>query len=358
MGGCCSLDSLPPVPEKITPDPDVNKPVKVSVARLGSMWGRDYGVWKEKLPSGSDERKNTIWLWFNKSDNGPNKAIIDLENFVRGHDETNKDKGKVLYKAEVVEKPYFQVQHRQPHSIYQRFYGIFSDRNGGGYDSDDDDHYLRDSRFRGKFAATSDPNKRDLGQYIISKWSLNTKSLLYDGNLGRGEGVLGRDPVTLEVFAKGTGATGYEEVTTRHEDPETHKVTYSQSIEKREFEFVDRVEFRLTFKGQVWDQFYINGDAKQWQADVNIDNKFFNTVVKGGFFSKTEMITSTKEGIDPAFAMLLSHLCMTEFSVAEIKNDLNLQTPSSYGVNHFRGINPQMQYYQPVATTGNWDGRW
>ncbi len=330
----------------------------MSVARLGSLWGRDYGVWKDKLPSSSDERQNTIWLWFNKSDNGPNKAIIDLENFVRGHDANNKDKGKVLYKAEVLEKPYFQVQHRQPHSAYQRFFGIFSDRNGSGYDSDNDDHYLRDTRFRSKFAATSDPDKRDLGQYIISKWSLNTKSLLYDGNLGRGEGVFGNDPVTLEVFAKGSGATGYEEVTTRHEDPETKRVTVNKSIEKREFEFVDRVEFRLTFKGQVWDQFYINGDAKQWQADVNIDNKFFNTVVKGGFFTKTEMVTTTKEGIDPAFAMLLSHLCMTEFSVAEIKNDLNLQTPGSYTMNQFRTINPQMQYYQPIATTGNWDGRW
>ena len=153
-------------------------------------------------------------------------------------------------------------------------------------------------------------------------------------------------------------ATGYEQVTTRHEDPETKRVTVTQSIEKREFEFVDRVEFRLTCKGQVWDQFYITGDAKQWQADVNIDNKFFNTVVKGGFFTKTEMVTSTKEGVDPAFAMLMSHVCMTEFSVAEIKNDLNLQTPPSFVVNQFRAINPRMQYYQPIATTGNWNGSW
>jgi len=357
MGGCCSLDSLPPVPDTITPDPDVNQPVKVSVARLGSMWGRDYGVWKDKLPSGSDERQKTIWLWFNKSDNGPNKATIDLENFVRGHDEANKDKGKVLYKADVVEKPFFQVQHRQPGISYQRFFGLFSDQNGNGYDSDDDNHYLSDTRFRSKFSM-SDPDKRDLGLYIISKWSLNTKSSIYDGNLGRGEGLLGKDPVTLEVFAKGSGATGYEEVTTRSEDPETKAVTINKSVEKREFEFVDRVEFRLTCKGQVWDQFVINGDAKQWQADVNIDNKFFNTLVKGGFFSKTEMVTTTKAGIDPAFAMLLSHLCMTEYSVAEIKNDLNLQTPASYMASQFRTINPQMQYYQPMPATGNFVGRW
>jgi hypothetical protein len=56
---------------------------------------------------------------------------------------------------------------------------------------------------------------------LITKWRLNTKAIIRDGNLGRAEAVLkpGQD-IVLEVFSKGTCATGWEEVVTVTTDEE------------------------------------------------------------------------------------------------------------------------------------------
>lgn len=60
-------------------------------------------------PAGSDDRKQKMWLWFNKSDGSiPNTGTIDLENFVRGQNSSNPNKGRVLYTASVTERPSFE----------------------------------------------------------------------------------------------------------------------------------------------------------------------------------------------------------------------------------------------------------
>ncbi len=123
MGGCCSLDSLPPVPEVIKPDPDYN-PISVYVRNLGMFFGRDFSI-HEGVEFPKNDPQNCIWLWFNKSTGQiPNTGIIDLENFVRGTKE-NKDKGRVLYSAHVIEKPQYQVVQRIPSNMYSRFTGFF-----------------------------------------------------------------------------------------------------------------------------------------------------------------------------------------------------------------------------------------
>ena len=69
MGGCCSSDALPDVPEVIIPDPDANTPIKAVVKQIG--WGgRDYSVHKDGYPSNKEEVKQKMWLWFNKSNGG------------------------------------------------------------------------------------------------------------------------------------------------------------------------------------------------------------------------------------------------------------------------------------------------
>jgi hypothetical protein len=53
---------------------------------------------------------------------------------------------------------------------------------------------------------------------MITKWRLNTKAVIKDGNLGRGADTLQGKDIILEVFSKGTAATGWEEVEHRHTD--------------------------------------------------------------------------------------------------------------------------------------------
>jgi hypothetical protein len=55
---------------------------------------------------------------------------------------------------------------------------------------------------------------------MITKWRLNTRAVIRDGNLGRGADTLQGKDVILEVFSKGTAATGWEEVESRHTDEE------------------------------------------------------------------------------------------------------------------------------------------
>jgi hypothetical protein len=53
---------------------------------------------------------------------------------------------------------------------------------------------------------------------MITKWRLNTRAVIKDGNLGRGADTLQGKDIILEVFSKGTAATGWEEVESRHTD--------------------------------------------------------------------------------------------------------------------------------------------
>lgn len=87
--------------------------------------------------------------------------MIDLENFERGWNEEQPKKGKVLFTANVTEKPYFEQFQRVARSdVRDRFMGFFggntnvrksSNNTSSGYDSDDDDFYLRSKVHQSKF---------------------------------------------------------------------------------------------------------------------------------------------------------------------------------------------------------------
>lgn len=53
---------------------------------------------------------------------------------------------------------------------------------------------------------------------IITKWRLNTRGVLRDGNLGRAADILRGKEVILEVFSKGTVVTSWEEIEHRTTD--------------------------------------------------------------------------------------------------------------------------------------------
>jgi hypothetical protein len=119
-------------------------------------------------------------------------------------------------------------------------------------------------------------------------------------------------------------------------------------IHKHETEFVDRVEFRLIFNDQVcarrtvygaqflidfilqlWAEWVVPGDSmSNAPTDVVVNSPFFNTTMEGGWFKPNRYTINTLPGVDGAFAIMLSHLCCTEYSVAAIKKDLNPGTPA------------------------------
>jgi hypothetical protein len=272
-----------------------------------------------------------MWLWFNKSTSGPNAGRIDLENFSRGHVKEEPLKGKVLYYALVTEKPYFESFQRIASSGFERFFGLYTDQ----YAVEEDAYYLRHPSHTSKHHIGG----RVIGEGIITKWRLNTQAQIFDGEKGRGADNFQKDPVILEVFSLGTVVTTYEEVERQVEDRDGDgKVTGHHTVRetlKLETEFVDRVEFRLVFRGALWSQWFIDGDSKYYEsADVNIASPFFDVTFSGGWFAPSLFNIKTKEGVDPAFAILLAHLCNTEYSVAEIKRDLKVNTPAlpNYGL--------------------------
>jgi hypothetical protein len=53
----------------------------------------------------------------------------------------------------------------------------------------------------------------------------------------------------------------------------------------------------------------------------------FCFVQVGGWFKPNQYTIATLPGVDAAFAIMLSHLCCTEYSVAAIKQDLKPGTP-------------------------------
>jgi hypothetical protein len=66
--GCCISDALPDIPDVLIPDPDANDTIRAVVRRIG--WARDYSVHKDVYPQTSEEVKQKMWMWINKSDGG------------------------------------------------------------------------------------------------------------------------------------------------------------------------------------------------------------------------------------------------------------------------------------------------
>ena len=335
----CSADSLPDIPKDIQAPPDVNaEPVTFAVAKLGS-WGRDYGVWR-----GTVGKKDKLWWWINKAEGAqPGQATIDMENWDR--DEKTK-KGKVFWSASIVERPtYEQFQRPCAQGGFNsfRFMGIDS-----GYESDPDDFMIGKLQSKKKTTTVTKgahtgqqtgQRVMDAGVPMVSKWRLRTSAVIKDGNLGRGSDLVGQDPIYLEVFSKGSGATCWQVVDKRTEvpdgtpaegQPQRYRIQASRSVEKTEMEWVDRIEYRLSCRGQpIGRPWVVPGDSHPSNSDGITRCDFFESQCAGGFFSKGSVTTTTKPGMDPILSLLISHLVATEFSIAEIKSDLKLNTPAN-----------------------------
>jgi len=366
MGLCCSADSLPDVPTTIIPDPAINEAeVTFSTAKFGS-YGRDYGVWKGSKIGGKKE----LWFWLNKSD-GPTKgtAVIDAENFDR--DEKTK-KGKVYWSAQITERPNFQ-QFQRPARKQNgfRFMGIDQ-----GYESESDDYYVNSGSHQSHRRHTNlcrgdntgqevGDVVHDIGAPVITKWRVFTSARITDGNLGRGQASVGNSSILLEVFSKGSGITSWQSVTSKREvpdgpppegedaGPQKYKVETSTSVNKAEAEFVDRIEFRLSFNGRPITSWTVQGDVRGSEV-VAIENDLFKQTNHPGMFTKSYVETVTKPGLDPILALLVSHLCTTEFSIVELKNDLKLNTPPGGPPSSFGAPQPFKYPHNMSGPAINW----
>jgi hypothetical protein len=80
---------------------------------------------------------------------------------------------------------------------------------------------------------------------------------------------------------------------------------------------------------QLWAEWVVQGDTN-YRAGSNtvIESPLFTTTIEGGWFKKSAYSTVTKAGVDPALALMIAHLCYTEYSVEEIKRDLRPNTPT------------------------------
>jgi hypothetical protein len=322
MGGCITTDVNPDKPDVVQPDPVASDqtPVTIVVARFGS-WGfsRDYGIWHDSRPDNNEEQRQALWMWFNKSSIS-DSATIELENFNRPE---GSEKGQVLYRANFTEKPHFQIFQRQAtQSGRQSYFGFFK---SNAYQERDDMYYVNIMRHHSKWKDCSGRTQFD---HLISKWSFASTVQIFDGGMGRRNGTDLKDGnMQLDIFGKGTVVTTYSTVTETIVDEDGNS-REEVDIKKNETEFVDRIEYRLSCSGYLLAEWFIPGDTVQQEQDF-MDCSLFTSKINGGWVSRDTITTTTKVGtkVDPALVMLVAHICVTEFSISEVKRDLKVNTP-------------------------------
>lgn len=354
MGACCSNDVTPDIPQVIQPDPKAGEHINAAVVMLGSWGSRDYGIYKgSSVPDSKEDKTEKMWMWFNKENdaNDPRLGVVDLENFDRPAEEP-KGKGKTIWSAKFAERPRYEMdRYFQGGQRKQRFfgYGIFAMGGSMGYESDDDDHYFnhtfcsrhqsswgrRNAQAWEDYRILQNPvgwkEERATGPKVMTKYKLETQAVITPGTAPGGRS----GTYILECFAKGTAITTWEETTSVRErsvgEDRTEKYI-SREIEGHDEKFVDRIELTLKTNGEVVDQWVIIGDSSYDRCNATVINEctpFYNSTVNGGFFKRSSSAIETKgDKVDPALSLTIAHLVSTEFSLQEIKDDLNLHTTS------------------------------
>jgi len=329
------------VPKNIQPDPDVNTPVTVNVTKMG--WSNDYAVYKGDTPPNSSEDKvEQMWVWFNKTGIDSRRSTIDVENFNRGGKD-DKNLGEILWRANVDEKPFFDCYQKNiKQAAPKHFFSPWNSNNNDGYASEDDDYYVSHDRHRRGF----NKSHRYMGS-ILTKWSLTTKCNISNLDFNRDAITAGLEPgqndapepvspgkenLVLNIYSKGTVVTSYHEYERTTTDDHGHKHHHKET-KKSEHEFVDRIDYQLMFGDKQLYAWTEAGDSKyddNSTAAIDLFTPMYDLSYMGGFWKASYKVIKTKKYVDPALAMLIAHLCSTEFSNAAIKADLQVKTPSKW----------------------------
>jgi len=327
MGALCSCccgtrDVVPDAPDVIIPDPEEDEQIVVTIDQA-AIASRDYLAYRGL---GTEDR-NERWFFLNKSGSkwGGN-VQMEVENFVRGLDPNDENKGQVLWRSDFIDQPFFQQQLRDVGGSMLQF--AFT----GFIDSMFDRPHYDD----GYYISHGGGWDRDYRTSLFLNWNMRTEASL-SSTVRKGFGF----PVKLVVYAQGTGVARYFEVEEpiyeergEGENRQRVQVGTRRRWERHEREFVDFVQFAVCdlASGQpVVDQFgaavvfTVHGDSTDWTN--NYATKFFDVQQRGGWFTKDPPTITTKAGVDPALALLIAHLCTKEFSTAQIKSNFHPRFP-------------------------------
>ncbi len=302
--GCCG--SAPAAPENIIPDPGPTEPCVFTLKSMGMM-SSDYIAYQGEDTDDAEKR----WQFVNKTGSlFGGDAVIAIENFVRGGNPDKPSEGEIGWTCKFNSTPKFQKQFKSPSSDFSRFTSWMT---GGLIDMDgeepDDAIYFK--------RAGRDMN--DGGNRRVMKWKMDTSAQITPGPNRTQDAY--SEGFSLDVFARGTSIADYD---WEHDDDGGH-------WSKKEAEFVDMLNFRLTNKneGTVIAEWAVKGDLEEREM-VSMENAIFNMDINGGWFSAKPCIKTT-EGWDPLLALMAGYLCAFEYSPKEIKEDLNSDFPQDPG---------------------------
>mmetsp|Transcript_15964 Transcript_15964/g.34639 ORF Transcript_15964/g.34639 Transcript_15964/m.34639 type:complete len:298 (-) Transcript_15964:159-1052(-) len=279
MGCCVStikqfFQSTPSVPDEIIPDPVPGQNCHFVVKDL-SIFNSDYGVYKDEIVSGDDDKNK--WLFLNSEGKVDSKYYrIDLENFKR-MDPDHPKKGEVLWRCTYNEKP----------SYKQAYDG----------DSSSDDEGIG-----GFFSAVlANPQRHT----FHLKFKMETGALLEPIKYGG-------PPYTLRSKAKGyaTRRVYYEYV----DGERVKRYDDHYEVKKIKYKIKDTQENTL-------DEFKLEVKGMESRSDLHWASNAFDVQKTGGFFKSNPMHVYTKGGGDPGLALIMGHYVATELSPQEIVSD-------------------------------------
>jgi len=198
MGALCSCccgtrDVVPDAPDVIIPDPEEDEQIVVTIDQA-AIASRDYLAYRGL---GTEDR-NERWFFLNKSGSkwGGN-VQMEVENFVRGLDPNDENKGQVLWRSDFIDQPFFQQQLRDVGGSMLQF--AFT----GFIDSMFDRPHYDD----GYYISHGGGWDRDYRTSLFLNWNMRTEASL-SSTVRKGFGF----PVKLVVYAQGTGVARYFEV--------------------------------------------------------------------------------------------------------------------------------------------------
>lgn len=254
------------------------------VVKSCSMFNKDYEVYRDAVDA------NNRWLFLNRAGKGffDPTAYIDLENYTR-IDPNDKKKGQVLWKLKYNEKPSFQM-------------GMSL-----GADSEDDgDGNPAVSGMLGMFNTMM--NMGD-NRFYSMKWRTFSEAKIRSVKVPGGE-------FAVKIKAKGY-VTRQVTITYSTDD----KGVRHRNVRVDDKEYVTKISYKIKgADGATIERFELfpgaGNEELVWECGA------FRATLRGGWISNYPHEVVTKPGIDPGFALLFAHVCVTEFSPDEIKKDL------------------------------------
>jgi len=248
-----------------------------------SMFNKDYEVYRDEVGP------NNRWLFLNRVGKGlfDPTGYIDLENYTR-IDPNDKKKGQVLWKAKYNEKPHYHMG---------MTLGDDSEDDG------DDNPMVRNVTNMFQQVMNHIGNDR----FYTMKWRTFSEAKLKSVKTPGGA-------YSVKIKAKGY-CTRLVRITYRQVEGRSER-----QVSVTDKEYVTKISYKIkTSDGTTIERFELFCPE---DSDLTWECGAFTAELRGGWISKYPHEITTKPGIDPGFALLFAHICVTEFAPDEIKKDL------------------------------------